>query len=153
MWRSRKGPEGWAFMQTHETITSFRKVTIGSNRKFGVTVGLLLWLLAVSPLIHHHSPRWWLLAVAIALLGAGLFFPGSLTPLNRAWFKLGLALNIVISPIVMGLLFYGAVVPVGWFLRKKGEDLLCLKLDPDAATYWIDREPPGPPPGTLMKQF
>jgi hypothetical protein len=140
-------------MQTHETVTSFRKVTIGSNRKFGITLGLVLGFLAFWPLVHHHAPRWWLLAVAAVLLTAGLLSPDLLTPLNRAWFKLGLALNAVVGPIIMGVLFFGAVVPVGWLLRKRGEDLLSLKLEPQAATYWTRREPKGPVPGTLTKQF
>jgi hypothetical protein len=140
-------------MQTHETVMSFRKLAVGSNRKFGITLGLVLGLLAVWPLVHHHAPRWWLLAVAIVLLAAGVFFPEVLSPLNRAWFKLGLALNAILGPVIMGVLFFGAVVPVGWLLRKQGEDLLSLKLEPEAATYWIRREPPGPQPGTLTKQF
>ena len=67
--------------------------------------------------------------------------------MNRAWFKLGLALNIIVSPLLMAVLFFGAVVPLGWFLRKKGEDLLSLRLAPEAETYWIERQPPGPAPG------
>ncbi|MEI9915376.1 MAG: hypothetical protein WDN29_05670 [Methylovirgula sp.] len=76
-----------------------------------------------------------------------------MTGLNRAWFKLGLALNVIVSPIVMGVLFYGAVAPVGWFLRKQGEDILSLKSAPDAATYWTTRTPPSPSSGSLGKQF
>ncbi|HKH81145.1 MAG TPA: SxtJ family membrane protein [Methylovirgula sp.] len=140
-------------MQTHETVMSFRKLAAGSNRKFGITLGLVLGVLAVWPLLHHNSPRWWLLAIAVAFLAAGLIFPNSLTQLNRAWFKLGLALNAIVGPVIMGVLFFGAVVPVGWLLRKKGEDPLRLKLEPEAATYWTRREPLGPLPGTLTKQF
>lgn len=140
-------------MQTHETLKSFRKVAPGSDRKFGVTLGLVLGFLAFWPLVHHHAPRYWLLAVAGVLLAAGLFFPERLAPLNRAWFRLGLVLNRIVSPIVMGLLFFGAVVPVGWFLRRRGEDLMDLKPEPQAATYWISRAPEGPAPATLGKQF
>lgn len=150
------GPRGAIIrcsMQTHETVTSFRKVTIGSNRKFGITLGLVLGFLAFWPLVHHHAPRYWLLAIAAVLLTAGLLSPELLTPFNRAWFKLGLALNAVVGPVIMGVLFFGAVVPVGWVLRKRGEDLLSLKLEPQAATYWTRREPKGPAPGTLTKQF
>jgi hypothetical protein len=53
----------------------------------------------------------------------------------------------------MGALFFGAVVPVGWYLRNRGKDLLSLKRDPDAETYWIARDPPGPARGSLTKQF
>ncbi|MFZ0559924.1 MAG: SxtJ family membrane protein [Methylovirgula sp.] len=140
-------------MQTHETVRSFRKTAAGSNRKFGVTLGLVLAFLAFWPLVHHHGPRWWLLAIALCLGGAGVFFPAALGSANRAWFKLGLALNTIVSPIVMGVLFFGAVAPVGFVLRKRGEDLLGLKRAPQAATFWDERTPPGPGPGTMRKQF
>lgn len=91
--------------------------------------------------------------ISLSLLFVALFLPHFLTPLNRAWFRLGLALNKIVNPIIMGVLFFGAVVPLGWYLRKKGEDLLRLKMRPDAATYWIDRQPPGPGRGTLTKQY
>jgi Saxitoxin biosynthesis operon protein SxtJ len=140
-------------MQTHETISSFRKVTTGSNRKFGITFGVLFGILGVWPLFHHNSPKWWLIAIASAFLAFALLLPHRLAPLNRAWFKLGLALNSVVSPIIMGILFFGAVVPLAWYLRRKGKDPLRLRLEPEAATYWIERTPPGPLPGTLTKQF
>ncbi|MBO0734362.1 MAG: hypothetical protein J2P49_08635, partial [Methylocapsa sp.] len=98
-------------------------------------------------------PRWGLLAAAGFFFAAALLFPRSLGLLNRAWFRFGLFLNRIVSPIIMGGLFFGAVVPVGWYLRKSGKDLLRLKPDTDAATYWIERNPSGPPPGSLTKQF
>ena len=60
-----------------------------------------------------------------------------------------MALNTIVNPVVMGILFFGAVTPLGWYMRKKGKDLLSLKMRPDAATYWIERQPPGPLRGTL----
>jgi hypothetical protein len=140
-------------MQTHETVSSFRRVVIGSDRKFGTIFGLIFGVMGIWPLFHHRSPHWWLILIAGLFLTAALLFPRSLTLLNRAWFRLGLDLNRFVSPIVMGGLFFGAVVPIGWYLRKKGKDLLSLKLDPHAATYWIERNPPGPAPGSLTKQF
>ncbi len=140
-------------MQTHETVSSFRKVEIGSNQKFGLAFAVLFCLVAVWPLVYHGAPRWWALPVGAAFLALGLFAPHWLAPLNWGWFKLGLALNKIISPIVMGALFFGAVVPLAWFLRWKGEDLLSLSLAPEAETYWIVRDPPGPPAGSLAKQF
>jgi Saxitoxin biosynthesis operon protein SxtJ len=140
-------------MQTHETISSFRKVATGSNRKFGITFAVLFGILGVWPLFHHNSPKWWLIAISSAFLVFALLLPHWLAPLNRAWFKLGLTINAVVSPIIMGVLFFGAVVPLGWYLRRKGKDPLRLRLEPEAATYWIERNPPGPAPGTLTKQF
>ncbi len=93
-------------MQTHETVQSFRKIAAGSNRKFGITLGFVFGFLAFWPLVHHHAPRYWLLAIAALLLGAGVLFPERLTPLNRAWFKLGLALNALVGPLIMGVLVF-----------------------------------------------
>lgn len=140
-------------MQTHETLSSFRKVTIASNRKFGITFGILFGIFGVWPLFHHNSPKWWLLVIAGGFLVTALFIPRCLAPLNRAWFKLGLALNRIVGPVVMGGLFFGGVAPMGWVLRKTGKDLLRLKFEPEAPTYWIERNPPGPAQGTLTKQF
>ena len=141
-------------MQTHETVLSFRKIARGSNRKFGVAFGALFAVLGLWPAVHQAgSPKWWLIAASVGFLSVGLLVPVWLTPLNSAWFKLGFALNKIVNPIVMGLLFFGAVVPFGWYLRWKGKDLLCLEIKRDAATYWIEREPPGPARGTFEKQF
>jgi hypothetical protein len=143
----------WRLMQAHETVASFRRVAIGSDRKFGSGFGLVFAILGLWPLYHRHSPHWWLIVLAGLFLAAALLYPRSLSLFNRAWFRLGLVLNIIVSPIVMGGLFFGAIVPVGWYLRKRGNDLLSLKFDPDAATYWLERDPPGPAPGSLTKQF
>jgi hypothetical protein len=140
-------------MQTHETVASFRRVEVGSSRKFGVILGLAFGVVGLWPLFHHHPVHWWLIILSASFLAAALLFPHSLDRLNRMWFGLGLFMNRIVSPIVMGGLFFGAVVPVGWFLRKRGIDLLSLKFDPGAASYWIERAPPGPTPGSLTKQF
>jgi hypothetical protein len=141
-------------MQTHETVTSFRKVALGSNRKFGLAFGILFAILGLWPLFHQSgSPKWGLIALSTAILAAALLRPHWLMPLNRAWFKLGLALSRIVNPVGMGILFFGAVVPLGWYLRRKGEDLLRLKMNAHAGTYWIEREPPSPAPDSMKKQF
>ena len=140
-------------IQTHETISSFRRVDVSSDRKFGTIFGLVFAILGLWPLFHQQSPHWWLIVLAGLFLAAALIFPRSLSLLNRGWFRLGLILNKIVGPVVVGALFFGAVVPVGWYLRKRGKDLLGLKFSRDAATYWIERDPPGPAPGSLTKQF
>ncbi|PNG25097.1 SxtJ family membrane protein [Methylocella silvestris] len=139
-------------MQTHENVASFRKVVLGSNRKFGMTFAAIFAVFSFLPLIHGHSPRWILLIVAVLFAAVAMVAPERLDPLNRAWFKLGLLLNRIVNPLVMGLMFFGAVTPLGWIMRKRGADLLSLELKPDAATYWIDREP-GSGQGGMTKQF
>jgi hypothetical protein len=133
-------------------LASFRKVTVGSERKFGLTVGGILVVLAVWPLLRHHETlRIWLLIPGLILVLAGLLAPNLLAPLNKAWFQLGLALARVTNPIFMGAMFYGAVVPLGWFLRRNGHDLLRLKRNPKVTSYWIERSPQART--SLDKQF
>jgi len=141
-------------MQTHEPVTSFRKVTIGSNRKFGFASSILFAILGLWPLLHKAgSPRWVLISLSLAVMVVSLRRPLWLMPLNRTWFKLGLALNRIVNPVVMAILFFGAVVPLGWYLRRRGEDLLRVKMEPQATTYWIAREPPSPAPNSMKRQF
>jgi len=141
-------------MQTHETVTSFRKISLGSNRRFGLAFGALFAILGLWPLFHQAgSPKWALIALSTAILAVALLRPHWLEPLNRGWFKLGLAFNRIASPVIMAILFFGTVVPLGWYLRRKGEDLLRLEMKPQAGTYWIEREPPNPAPESMKKQF
>jgi hypothetical protein len=76
-----------------------------------------------------------------------------LRPFNRLWFRFGLLLSRVVNPLVMGLLFYFTVTPIGLIMRALGKDPLRLRFDRGARTYWIDRQPPGPEPETMRQQF
>ncbi len=80
-------------------------------------------------------------------------FPRILNPLNRLWLKFGLLLYKVVNPIVLGLLFFVTIAPIGLVMRMFGKDFLRLKLDRDAKSYWIERAPPGPPPQSMKNQF
>jgi hypothetical protein len=89
----------------------------------------------------------------LLLVAFGLAAPARLAPLNRAWTRLGLILFKVVNPVVLGLIYLTTIVPIGVFMRLTGRDLLDLKLDRQAASYWVVREPPGPPPDTMIRQF
>lgn len=139
--------------QSHESLTSFRKVSVSSSRRFGVTVGLILAFLAVWPVIRHHQPvRPWLLAVGGVLVLLGLVAPRLLDPLNHLWFRFGLLLARITNPIVMGIMYFAAVVPLGWFIRLRGHDLLRLRHDDKSESYWIERGASAPA-SALTKQF
>jgi len=138
--------------QIHESLTSFRKVSASSSRRFGVTVGLILVFLAAWPAIRHHQPvRLWLGAIGLVLFLLGLAIPRVLDPLNSLWFKLGLGLARVTNPIVMGIMFFGGMVPLGWLMRWLGHDLLRLRRATEAETYWIVRDSASA--SSLTKQF
>ena len=140
-------------MAANEPVVSHRKVIMGSNRSFGLVFAGFFAIVALLPLIHGGALRWWALTVAAAFAASALFAPRLLQPLNRLWFKLGLLLHHVVNPVIMALMFYGAMLPMALLLRWLGKDLLRLKREPEAQSYWIAREPPAPAPGSMSKQF
>jgi len=138
---------------THEVFHREGKVVTGSDRSFGVVMAVAL--AAVTVLNAWHSGRlWpWTGGLAALFLAAGLLRPSILNPLNLIWLRFGLLLHRAINPIVMALLFYGTVLPTSLVMRMMGRDLLRLKRQPDADSYWIARQPPGPSPETMKDQF
>jgi hypothetical protein len=85
--------------------------------------------------------------------GLAFLAPELLAPLNTLWFKFGMLLSKIMSPIVMGILFFVTVTPTGLFMRARGKDLLRQKLDPDAETYWIEVDPEQAALMSMKKQF
>jgi hypothetical protein len=138
---------------SHEVFVRDEKVAPGSDRSFGLVMALALG--AVTALNAWHSGKlWpWTGGVAALLLAAALLRPAVLHPLNLVWLRFGLLLHKVVNPVVMALLFYGTVLPTGLIMRLMGKDLLRLKRQPDADSYWIVRRPPGPSPETMRDQF
>jgi hypothetical protein len=137
----------------HESFTRQDSVIRGSDRAFGfVMTGAFALLAAIN--LWHAGRIWpWMGLICVGFLVASLVRPSVLTPLNRLWFKLGLFLHKIVNPIVMGLLFYFAVLPTGLVMRLMGKDLLRLGLDRRSESYWIVRQPPGPQPESMRDQF
>jgi hypothetical protein len=124
-----------------------------SNRVFGLVFAAFFVIIALLPLLRGHSLRRWPLPLAAIFLIAALAAPKILTPLNRAWTALGTVLHRIVNPLVLGVLFYVVFTPFGWLLRRLGKDFLRLRRAPDAASYWIPRNPPGPAPESMSRQF
>jgi hypothetical protein len=124
-----------------------------SNRSFGVVFTLVFLIVALLPLIKGEGPRIWGLVVGGLIAAVTLLRPSVLTVPTRLWMKFGLLLGKIVSPVVIGILYYGMITPFGIVMRLAGRDPLRLKRDPGAATYWIRRDPAGPPPDSLTKQF
>lgn len=137
----------------HEDLTREEEVQGSSNRSFGlVFTGFFAIVAAISA--WRHGWMWpWAAGLAVAFLIVSFAAAGVLAPLNRAWTKFGLLLGKIVAPVVLGLLFFLSVVPIGLIMRARGKDLLRLKFDRAARSYWIERTPPGPPPETMRKQF
>ncbi len=125
----------------------------GSNRSFGLVIAAALAIIGLWPLFTVGRPRLWALGLAVAFVGAALWRPRLLTVLNRGWTLLGAAMHRVVSPVVLGLVFYTTVTPIGLLLRALGKDVLRRRWDGSLTTYWIPRVPPGPAGDTMRRQF
>jgi hypothetical protein len=137
----------------HESFTRHEEVKGSSNRMLGLVFATVFVIVAVLPLFSGAALRWWSLSIAMAFAAVAFVFPRALAPLNRAWTRFGLLLHKIVSPIVLGFLFYVVVTPLGLLMRLLGKDPLRLRWDKQTSTYWIERTPPGPKPDTLSDQF
>ena len=137
----------------HEDLSREEHVEGSSDRVFGLVFAGVFLVIAGWPVVHGVSPRWWALGVSAAFGLVAWVRPVWLARLNRLWMKLGILLGKVVSPIALGILFYGVITPVGAVVRLTGKDPLRLKRDPAADSYWIARKPPGPPPDSMTNQF
>lgn len=137
----------------HEDLSRDQRVEGSSDRSFGLVFAVVFILIAAWPLLHGVAPRWWAFGVAAVFALVAVMRPTLLAGLNRLWIKLGVLLGKLVSPIALGVLFYGVFFPIGVVMRLAGKDPLRLKRDADAASYWIPRKPPGPPPDSMTNQF
>ena len=141
------------YFGSHELHIREEVVQASSDRGFGyVFAGFSALVAALS--LYKGGTHWpyWLAAVVIFALVAFLR-PGLLAPLNRLWAKLGLILFAVVSPVVLAIVYYGCITPIGWAMRLSGKDPLRLRFEPERKSYWVLRQPPGPPPDSLRNQF
>ena len=137
----------------HEDLNRTQHVEGSSNQAFGLVFAGVFFVLALWPVFHGESPRWWAFGVSGMFALIALLRPRLLAGLNRLWIKLGLLLSAIVSPIALGILFYGILTPLAAMSRLKGNDPLRLKRDTAARSYWILREPPGPPSDSMTNQF
>lgn len=128
-------------------------VVMGSERSFGFVFAALFALIAVYPLWHGEPVRLWAALVSCALLVISLTMPAVLKPLNTLWFKFGLLLGRVMTPVAMGLIYVATVVPTGLAMRALGKDILSLAIDKRAKSYWITRDPQTRSARSMRRQF
>ena len=117
------------------------EIKISSNRSFGIVFFIVFLLIALYPLLKDNDLRIWSLVISFIFLILGLINSKILTPLNRLWFKFGLLLGRFISPLIMGIIFFVVVTPIGIMMRLLKKDLLNLKYN-KKETYWIDKSGP-----------
>ena len=117
------------------------EIKISSNKSFGVVFFIVFLLIAIYPLISNEEFRIWSFIISIIFLILGLINSKVLTPLNKLWFKFGLLLGRIASPLIMGIIFFLVVTPTAFIMRIIGKDLLNLKFD-NRKSYWIEKNGP-----------
>jgi len=115
------------------------------HRSFGLVFTGFFFLNGLAPLRHGLPIRGWALGLSSVLLIVTLIAPALLEPFAALWRKIGLLISQVTQPVMSAILFFVAVTPVAFILRLFRSDPLLLKLDPEAASYWIDRDQEIPP--------
>ena len=116
-------------------------IKIGSNRSFGIVFFVVFLIIAIYPLINGDELRLWSLIVSIIFLLLGLVNSKILNPLNKLWFKFGIFLGKIISPLIMGIIFFLVVTPIGLLMRLLNKDLLNLRFN-NNGSYWIEKTEP-----------
>jgi hypothetical protein len=129
------------------------KPKTSSDRSFGVVFSVVFTVIAIAPLIDGGVVRWWSLLIASIFCVVAFTHPVWLHSLNRIWTQFGELLHKLISPLIMGLIFFLTVTPIGLLMRLFNKDPLHLRFKPEAESYWIIRDQPGPTPESMKQQF
>ena len=116
-----------------------KKIKVSSNKSFGIVFFIFFLAVSLYPLVNSQEYRLWALITSLVFLILGLFNSSSLTPLNLLWFKFGMLLGRIVSPIIMALVFFCVVTPTGLIMKLFNKDLLNLKKN-NKKSYWIERK-------------
>ena len=130
-------------------MKSKSEIKISSNRSLGLVFFVVFLIVALWPLKHEEDIRLWSLVLSIIFFILGILNSQLLTPLNKLWFKFGMFLGLIVSPIVMGIVYFLVVTPIGIFMRFLGKDLLKTSKVKHTS-YWIKRDKQQ---STMKKQF
>ena len=113
-------------------------VKLGSNKSFGIVFFVVFLLIAIYPILSDGDLRLWSLIISLVFLILGLINSRLLTPLNKLWFKFGILLGKIISPVIMGIIFFLVVTPIGILMRLFKKDVLNLSFNKNKS-YWIEK--------------
>ena len=124
-----------------------------SDRSFGLLFTVVSAIVAAFPLFRGGEVRFWAVVAAVLFLAASFLYPKLLNPLNRIWMWFGELLHKIMTPLIMSVLFFVTVTPIGLMMRLFGKNPLRLGFDDRAESYWIEREQDSPTPKSMERQF
>ena len=119
-----------------------KDIKVGSNRNFGIVFSIVFLLISLYPLLKSGDIRVWSLVVSFIFLILGIINSKILSPFNKLWFKFGLLLGKFVSPLIMMIIFFFVVTPIGILMRLFRKDVLNLKFNNKKETYWIEKKGP-----------
>ena len=126
-----------------------KEFSSSSNRSFGIVFFAFFLIVGLWPIYNYSTIRTWAIVVALIFLILGILNSKYLTPLNKIWTKFGLLLGKIVSPIVMGIIFFIVIAPIGFIMKLFGQDLLNKKYSQNSS-YWINKKDKF---GSMKKQF
>ena len=112
-------------------------IKIGSNRSFGIVFFVVFLLIGLYPILKGNDVRYWSLIVSLLFLILGIINSKILSPLNKLWFKFGIFLGRIVSPLVMGIIFFAVVTPIALIMKLLRKDVLNLKKN-NKKSYWVE---------------
>ena len=115
-----------------------QSIQMSSNRSFGIVFFIFFLIIALWPLLNNHEIRLWSLIISLIFLILGILNSKLLSPLNKLWMRFGLLLGRIVSPIIMGIIYFFVVTPTGLIMKIFRKDLLSLKKN-DEKSYWIEK--------------
>ena len=137
----------------HENLDGVEEIKVSSDRSLCAVFTFVFLVVGIWQISGGKSLGWYFFASAILFFIVAITLSSLLGPFNRAWFKFGLLLGQAVNPVILGLVFFLVVTPIGIVRRLLGKDSLHIKPKPNLKSYWIDRNPQGPKLGSMTKQF
>ena len=143
-----------AKVEHHDHLRTDDQVVQGSEKAFGIVFACVFAIIGLFPYFFGDGSLYlWSLIVAAIFILVAFIRPSLLKPLNIVWFKFGLLLHSIVNPIIMGIMFFGVVTPIALLFKLTGKDPLKLRFDKSSTSYWVHRDPPGPEPESMRRQF
>ena len=116
-----------------------QKEKLPSNRNFGLVFFVFFLIIGLWPLLGTNEIRYWSIFFSIIFFLLGITNSKLLNPLNKIWFNFGILLGKMISPLVMVIIFFLIITPIGVIMRVFGKDILSLKYNKKNKSYWIEK--------------